>query len=97
MFAKLITVVVLTTAVAASLLGLRQQRLQIMHETAQLHAQIDRRRLQTWDLQVRINERMNPPALRKAIERIALDLEPITPDGPVKTARRIVLAEHGRN
>lgn len=84
MLARLITVVVFATAVAAVLLGLRQQRLQVMHEMAQLHAQINEDRQAMWDLQVRIAERMQPEALHEAIARAGLEVEPITPDGAAR-------------
>lgn len=83
MLAKLIMVVVFAAAIGAVLLGLRQQRLQMSHEMAKMHAKINKARQETWDMQVRISERMEPEALKEAIERAKLDLEPITPGAPV--------------
>lgn len=80
MLPKLIAVVVFATAVAAVLLGLRQQRLEMMNEMARMHGEINTSRQDVWDLQVKIAERMEPEALNAAIARVGLQLEPITPD-----------------
>ena len=85
MLAKMITVVVFAAAVGAVLLGLRQQRLQLMHEMARMHAQMNRNRQDTWDLQVKIAEKTQPTELREAIARLNLELEPITPSDPNST------------
>ena len=82
MLAKMITVVVFAAAVGAVLLGLRQQRLQLMHEMARTHAQMNRSRQDTWNLQVEIAEKTQPTELREAIDRLNLELEPITPTDP---------------
>ena len=82
MFAKLLTVTVALTCIAAIVLSLRHQRLLVMHETARLHAQINRTRMDTWDLQARIAKRIDPAALSNAFARRGLDLEPITPIEP---------------
>lgn len=82
MVAKMIMVVVFAAAVGAVLLGLRQQRLQLMHEMARMHAQMNRSRQDTWDLQVKIAEGTQPGELREAIARSNLELEPITPADP---------------
>lgn len=82
MLAKMITVVVFAAAVGAVLLGLRQQRLQLMHEMTRMHAQMNGSRQDTWDLQVKIAERTQPTELREAITRLNLELEPITPADP---------------
>jgi cell division protein FtsL len=91
MLTKLIAVVVIVTVLAAVLLGLRQQRLQMMHEMARTHSQINTARQDVWDLQVRIAERMEPEFLRAAIQRAGLELEPITPSDvprPANAQRR---------
>lgn len=78
MYAKLFIAVLATVVLGAALLGLRQQRLQTMHEMAELHADMDRARRATWDLQVRIGEKIEPDRLREAIERNQLVMEPST-------------------
>lgn len=93
MLTKLLAVVVCATMVMAVLLGLRQERLRMMHEMARLHSKINASRQEVWDLQVKIAERMEPEFLRAAIARADLQLEPITPDAlptaaPAAGARR---------
>ena len=78
MYAKLFIAVLATVVLGAALLGLRQQRLQTMHEMAELHADMDKARRDTWDLQVRIGEQIEPERLREAIERNQLVMEPST-------------------
>lgn len=81
-FAKLLVVIVGAAAIGAALLGMRQQRLQIMHQMAQLYRQMDQSRQETWDLQVEIAQRIRPEALRAAAERASLVLEPVMPADP---------------
>src|SRR5262245_37206571 len=80
MFARTLVVIVCATAIGVGLLGMRQQRLTTMHEMARLRDQMDESRKGTWDMQVRIAARMDPPKLAKAIERAKLRLEPTTPN-----------------
>ena len=72
-------------ALAAALLGLRQQRLQMQHEMTRMHGRMDAARQQTWDLQVRIAEGTQPLVLQEALQRAGLELEPlqIQPSSPV--------------
>ncbi len=98
MLAKMITVVVFAAAVGAVLLGLRQQRLQLMHEMARMHTQMNHSRQDTWDLQVKIAERTQPTELREAIARLNLELEPITPSDPATSWPSTVAGvDSGRN
>ena len=78
MYAKLFVTVLAATALGAAVLGLRQQRLQTMHEMAELHADMDRTRRETWNLQIQIGERVEPDRLREAIDRNQLVMEPST-------------------
>lgn len=83
MFAKLITVVVTLTCIAALVLGFRHQRLLLMHQTARLHAQLNRNRMDTWQVQVQIAELLNPVTLSIALDRKSLNLEPASPTKPI--------------
>ena len=83
MFAKLITVVVTLTCIAALVLGFRHQRLLLMHQTARLHGQLNRSRMDTWQVQVQIAELLNPATLNIALDRKSLDLEPANPIEPI--------------
>ncbi len=79
MFLKLLALIIFTATVAVVLLGYRQQRLEVMNEMTRLHGQIDQSRQAMWDLQVKIADHVEPPALLKAIGRAQLKLESTTP------------------
>lgn len=76
MFAKLLTALVLAVLIGAAIFNLRQQRLELMHEITVLHRQMDRDRQATWDAQVRIASQTSPEALREALVRAGLTMEP---------------------
>jgi cell division protein FtsL len=76
MFTKLLTALVLMVVIGSAVFSLRQQRLELMHEITGLHRQMNRDRQRTWDMQVRIADRTRPGALRDAIARAGLDMEP---------------------
>ncbi|MCX5660731.1 MAG: hypothetical protein NTW19_13570 [Planctomycetota bacterium] len=80
MFLKSLTVIVFFAAVAVLVLSYRQQRLEMTNEMARLHHQIDQSRQKMWDLQVKIADHVEPPALAKAIDRAHLKLESATPN-----------------
>lgn len=100
MFPKLFVAIVFAAAVGAALLGLRQHRLELMHDMVRVHREMDAVRQQTWDVQVRIAEQLEPEALRQAIEQADLSLEPaappaLLPQGPVSAHPRVAEMEHG--
>ena len=76
MFVKLLTALVFAVAIGAAVFNLRQQRLELMHEITGLHRQMNSDRQATWDTQVRIAERAQPQALREALARAGMDMEP---------------------
>lgn len=75
---RYLAVVLLLTAIGAGLLGLRRQQLNDKHAMAESHTQLKRDRELIKDMQVRIARRTTPEALRAAIDRAGLVLEPIT-------------------
>ncbi len=79
MFPKVLFAIAAAALIGAGLLSLRQQRLTMMHEMAQLHQHMDQTRRETWDLQARIASESSPEALRQAIERTGMQLEPVAP------------------
>jgi len=85
MLFKLFFAIASLTVIAAALLGMHHHRLQAMHAMADLHVQMDRDRKATWDAQAKIAEGTHPVALRSAVERIGLELEPLPAlDGPAE-------------
>ena len=75
---RYLAVVVLLSAVGAGVLGLRQQQLNDKHAMAQSHAEMKEAREHIKDLQVRIAKMTRPEALKEAIERADLRVEPIS-------------------
>lgn len=82
MFPKLAIALIAATAFGATLLGLRQQRVQTVGQMAALHAQMNRTRQEMWDTQVRIAEHASPTRLKEALQRAGLDVEPWTRPRP---------------
>ena len=82
MHAKLLTLILFATVVGATLLHMRQQRFETMHDMATLHRQMDRRRQSMWKLQSQIADAADPSALLGAVERTKLALEPVAPRRP---------------
>ena len=96
MMLRLVMVVVAAAAIGAVVLGLRQQRLQLMHEITKMHGQMNRQRHDIWDLQIRIADRLEPERLRHAVAGADLDVEPITPSSPPGEPVAVADADHGR-
>ena len=81
MLAKVLFSIAGVSLAGAALLGIERQRLLTAHAMSDLHVQMDQDRKATWDAQARIAEASHPVALREAIQRIGLELEPLpTPD-----------------
>ena len=77
MLAKLLFAIAGVTVIGASLLSMQQQRLLAAHAMSDLHVQMDRDRKATWDAQARIAEGSHPAALREAVSRVGIELEPM--------------------
>lgn len=77
MLAKLVTIVLALALTAASLLAVRQQRLQAVSEMAtaiERGAALDR---QTWRARVEIAQRVSPEALARVLSERHEEMEPI--------------------
>jgi len=77
MYAKAIVLIVCLTALAATMLQLRQRRFEAMHEMATLHQQMNQHRQDLWLWQSRIADATDPNELRDAVARAGLELEPL--------------------
>jgi len=77
MFAKMLFVIAAVTLVAAAVLGLRQQRQALAHETVRLHRETDEARQAVWEAELRGAEAASPARLREAHERLGRPLAPI--------------------
>ncbi len=82
---KLLLCLTAATAIAVCLVQLRQQRLDLAHEAAQLHAAIEVRQAKLWDQQVRIAALTAPPAIGRSAGTHHLTLVPGKPVGTAAT------------
>ncbi len=80
MFAKLAVVIVGLTCIAAGLMSLRQEKMEISHDIAQAHREINDHRQSLWRLQSKVARQVEPRALHDSISKAGLELEPITPN-----------------
>ncbi len=78
---RLLLAVITGTLLALSLLGLRRERLEIMHEMAVLHSHIDRQRQEVWSSQTRAAEITSPRRLRRSVEDGNIRLQPVDAGG----------------
>ena len=76
---KLLLCLIAATAVAVCLVQLRQQRLDLAHQTSQLHAAVEGRQALLWDQQVRLAAVTAPPAIGRSAGSHHLDLIPVKP------------------
>lgn len=84
MFAKVAIVVIGLGAAGASLLALRQQRLQAAHELAKAQVRIERQDEQLWKVRARIAGLVNPQNVEMMASEIA-ELHALVPDAPDAT------------
>lgn len=92
MLLKLFFVIAGVAVIAAALLSLEQRQLLTAHAMADLHVQMDRDRKATWDAQAQIAEGTHPMALRAAVQRIGLDLEPLPAADPMNAEAQPAVA-----
>ncbi|MEM6751110.1 MAG: hypothetical protein AAGA57_11670 [Planctomycetota bacterium] len=65
---RAVAAVVGLLAIAAGLLGMRQERLESLHEAARLHDQMDRDRQRLWELETRIADAADVARLQAVLE-----------------------------
>lgn len=92
MFHKLIVLSIMLVLVGASLLVLRQHRLELAHEGATLHRQIHQTRQAIWNIQADASAELTPTGLARRIGASELALQPQTPQSPTLPS---VLARSG--
>jgi len=66
-------------AIGVATLQLRQQHMELSHETAELHDQIRGRQAKLWDQQVQIAIFTAPNAIQKTVDAHSLKLAPQSP------------------
>lgn len=72
--------------IAICLMQLRQQRLELNHQTSELHNQIEARQGRLWNQQLQIAELTTPPAIKSDIGKQDLQLTPLAPTGEMPSA-----------
>jgi cell division protein FtsL len=83
---KLLLCLLASLATAACLMQLRQQRLELNHQTSLLHNQIESRQARLWNQQLQIAKVTAPPALHDTIGKDQLHLKQLAPIGTAPTA-----------
>jgi cell division protein FtsL len=83
---KLLICLITSMAVAVCLVQLRQQRLELNHQTSELHNQIESRQAKLWNEQLQIAKITAPPALQASIGQQDLKLTNLAPIGTAPTA-----------
>lgn len=73
---KLLLCIICGTALAATVLQLRQQRLELLHQSSRLHAELEEVQMQLWNQQLQIASSTAPMAIRQTVEHYDLTLVP---------------------
>jgi len=92
MDAKLLVTILFVAALGATLLTLRQQRLDAAHEMVTLHRHIRMQTYDLWESQTKVAEQTEPLRLREMVRDAELNLvpqsaEPDDPDTHAPTAQ----------
>jgi len=76
---KLLICLIASVAIAVCLVQLRQQHLELNHQTSQLHNKIESRQAKLWSQQLQIARLTAPPALQTSIAKQDLKLTNLAP------------------
>jgi hypothetical protein len=76
---KLLICLIGGATIGVLVLELRQQHLELSHQTAQLHDQIAAHQAKLWDQQVQIAIYTAPNAIQKTVDAHSLNLAPQSP------------------
>ncbi|MCC7409252.1 MAG: hypothetical protein IT442_14395 [Phycisphaeraceae bacterium] len=80
MHRKLGFLIASTFLVGSLLLVLRQQQFEEAHRLVRAHKQIDQAQRELWQLQVQIAGELQPQTLRRTIQTLPVEFEPIVDD-----------------
>jgi hypothetical protein len=83
MFAKLVILTIALIGLAASMLVMRQHRIELAHRSARLHHQIIQTRQEVWREQAVASEMLSPLKIKERLDQAELVVQHITPQGPV--------------
>jgi cell division protein FtsL len=76
---KILICLITSMAIAVCLVQLRQQRLELSHQTSLLHNQIESRQARLWNQQLQIANATAPTALQASIGKQDLKLTQLVP------------------
>lgn len=74
---KPLLILLVSLGVGMALLQLRQQRLELTHQTNQIHDEIANTQSQLWEQQLRIAAQTAPNAIEALVHRFDLQLDPV--------------------
>jgi hypothetical protein len=97
MFHKLAILTILLVALGGALLVLRQERLEVANQNANLYWQIQQTRQAIWSAQADTAVLLRPGDLQRRIERARLHLEPFDPTRRMDPAGGWVQAPEARH
>ena len=87
MFPKLVMLTVLTICMAATLLLMRQHRIELAHRAARTHAQSLATRHDLWTVQAEAASLLTPESLQSRLAETQLAFEPAVPQPLVAESR----------
>lgn len=76
---KLLVALISGLVVAAVMLQMRQQRLELSHECSRLHEQIEDAQIRLWNQQLQIATYTTPNAIRQTVKHYDISLVPSKP------------------
>ena len=79
---KVLICLVCGLALAAVMLQLRQQKLELAHQCHQLHSKIEQTQIKLWNQQLQIAIYTSPSAIKQTVEQHDLTLVPSQPYVP---------------
>jgi hypothetical protein len=82
MFSKLVGLTLMVMCLAGALLALRQHRLELAHDNAELFSQIVSTRQNLWDAQARSAALLQPQRIHSKLEQAQVAVETVDPQMP---------------
>lgn len=95
MFFKLILIIVAAGAIAGSLLVIRQQKVETIHDISRAYTAARQRQQMMWNLELEITRRTHPQVLRKQMDAMGIDWHqiPAAPADKWKSSLHVVTSD----
>lgn len=94
MFLKLLLIILTIGGTASSLLVMRQQKVETIHDISRAYHRLRENERTLWMLQVEVARRNHPEELRRRLINLDLDWQPIPaapPDSPGSDTSRLLI------